>query len=249
MDRDPARRIRRRSARRVLYVINVNTRWIPLTFISVLFGWIGDKTRRRRPLFLLGSVCLLLATLLLAMGRHIAILVLGRFLQGLSASIVWTSGMALLADIFGHERFGEAIGYGQTSVSLATTCSPLVGGIVYTHGGWHAVSTLSITSVALSSTLSVFMIEPNAVEDLASQPNWRTWLRGIVNREKPSGVNSDASSGSYDSSTDTAVPEYADERTSLINKAFGDNRARGTPTYFLLLRSGRILAAMGGIFT
>ena len=185
-----------------------------------------------------------------ALGRHIAVLILGRFLQGLSASIVWTSGLALLADLFGHERYGEAIGYGQTSVSMATTCAPLVGGIVYTHGGWHAVSIISITTVAIAFVLSALMIEPNAVDEESDRPVWKAWLKGLVRQEKLGVSHGDSVSDSDESSTDTAVAVGANETTSLLGKVGGsDGKGGTTPTYFLLLRSPRILAAMGGIFT
>jgi MFS family permease len=38
------------------------------------------------------------ATILLNLGPNVCVLILGRILQGISAAVVWTVGLALLAD-------------------------------------------------------------------------------------------------------------------------------------------------------
>ena len=81
---------------------------------SVLFspfaGWIADRTAARQVPFLSGLAALLLATLLLYLGQNEAVLVVARILQGLSAAIVWTIGLALCLDTVGPENLGKTIG-------------------------------------------------------------------------------------------------------------------------------------------
>ncbi len=65
---------------------------------SPLFGWFADRSSSRRIPLLLGLFALGGATAMLCAGSSITLLLLGRFFQGLSASVVWTVGLALLSD-------------------------------------------------------------------------------------------------------------------------------------------------------
>ena len=218
-----------------------------LTLCEVVFGWIGDRLPRRHALFLFGLSMLLLATAMLAFGRHITVLALGRLLQGLSAAVVWTSGLSLFTDIFGQDRYGEAIGYAQTSVSIGTTSAPLMGGIVYARGGYAAVSAMSIGIIVISITLALLMVEPEIKagweEPVAGCPTTGNWSQNAVS-EEVSRIG-----GSIQSpSTIEPVSRYSDERSPLIHKEHKEGNSKGRPAYPFLLRSGRILAAMGGMF-
>ena len=81
---------------------------------SVLFspvaGYIADKLPTRQLPFLTGLVALLLATLLLLVGQNVPTLVIARLLQGVSAAVVWTIGLALTLDTVGPENLGKTIG-------------------------------------------------------------------------------------------------------------------------------------------
>jgi predicted MFS family arabinose efflux permease len=46
---------------------------------------------------------------MLCLARNISLLVIGRLLQGASASIVWTVGLALLVDTVGQNEIGESL--------------------------------------------------------------------------------------------------------------------------------------------
>lgn len=141
-----------------------------LTLYQVVFGWVGNRSPRRHSLFISGLLMLLVAAAILAFGGHIAVLVLGRILQGFSAAVVWTSGLAVLTNIFGQERFGEAVGYAQTAVSPGTTSAPLLCGNVYARGGYSTVSAMSLEAVGFSTALALIMVEPKA-QTVWEQPN------------------------------------------------------------------------------
>jgi MFS family permease len=65
---------------------------------SPVFGWFADRSSSRRAPLLLGLLALGGATAMLCAGSSLALLLTGRFFQGLSASVVWTVGLALLSD-------------------------------------------------------------------------------------------------------------------------------------------------------
>ena len=73
-----------------------------LTLYEAVFGWVGNRSPRRHSIFISGLLILLVAAAILAFGGHIAVLVLGRILQGFSAAVVWTSGLAVLTIFFGQ---------------------------------------------------------------------------------------------------------------------------------------------------
>lgn len=64
---------------------------------SPVFGWFADRSKSRRAPLLIGLLALAGSTGMLA-GKSVALLLVGRFCQGLSASVVWTVGLALLSD-------------------------------------------------------------------------------------------------------------------------------------------------------
>jgi MFS family permease len=77
---------------------------------SIPVGIIADRTNARRTPFLCGLAALLGATLMLALGQNIATLVVARILQGTSAAVVWTVGLAMIMDTVGPENLGKVIG-------------------------------------------------------------------------------------------------------------------------------------------
>jgi MFS family permease len=72
-----------------------------------LAGWCTDRSI---PL-LFGLLSLSGATLMLCLARCVALLVLGRVLQGMSCAICWTVGSALLVDTVRKNEVGQAAGY------------------------------------------------------------------------------------------------------------------------------------------
>jgi predicted MFS family arabinose efflux permease len=188
---------------------------------------------------------LFLATSFLSFGRHILVLVVGRTFQGFSAALVWTSGLALLTDVFGQQRYGEAVGYTQTALSVGTTAAPLLGGLVYSQGGYSAVCAMSMGTVAISVVLAVTMIEPPAKagweEPAASTPECS--VVGNTNQ------NTTSLNGGIMAQDHKVYTRLIDEGSALLPEGSGEGGRAYRPAYFLLLRSERILAAMWGIFT
>lgn len=86
---------------------------------SVPAGWVADRTNARQLPFLSGLAALLAATILLGVGQSVAILVVARVLQGVSAAIVWTVGLAMVLDTVGPENLGKVIG-SVSKVLIAT---------------------------------------------------------------------------------------------------------------------------------
>lgn len=77
---------------------------------SPLAGIIADKVSARQLPFLAGLTALLIATVILSLGKTVAVLAIARVLQGISAAFVWTVGLTLVLDTVGPDNLGKTVG-------------------------------------------------------------------------------------------------------------------------------------------
>ncbi|KAK4178308.1 major facilitator superfamily domain-containing protein [Triangularia setosa] len=125
---------------------------------SPVVGLYADHTSSRRWPLLLGLVALCASTLLLCLSKTIALLVVGRLLQGLSAAIVWSVGLALLVDTVGKD-IGYAMGYVTIAMSVGLLISPVIGGAVYDAAGYYAVFYIAFVIIACDIALRLVLVE------------------------------------------------------------------------------------------
>ena len=118
-----------------------------------------DRMGSRRTPFLLCLVCLTGATALLAVGTNIGLWVAGRLLQGVSAGMLWVVCLALLTDTVGQAGIGQAVGVIGIPMSIGPIVGPLLGGIIYAHGGYYAVFGLMFAMLGVDAVLRLVMIE------------------------------------------------------------------------------------------
>ncbi|KAL8418857.1 hypothetical protein RB594_002167 [Gaeumannomyces avenae] len=210
-------------------------------FISSPFaGAYADRSSSRRAPMLGGLVALGGATVLPYVGRHIAVLALGRVLQGLSAAIVWSVGLALLADTAGPS-IGLFMGYVSIALSGDLLVSPLIGGVLYETHGYYSVYSVAFALIVLDIVLRLLMIEKRH----AAQ-----WLPEVVEDSAGEQSDSDASSASdaageqekkkigVTATTAAAAPAQLDAapKAGLANHR-----------YVRLIKSPRMLAALTGV--
>ena len=110
---------------------------------------------------LIGLVVLGGATVLLCLATSFAMMIASRVLQGLSAAVVWTVGLALLADTVG-DRIGQALGYVSISMSAGILVAPMIGGIVYAKSGYYSYVFPRGEHVVSSSSVIVSIISASA---------------------------------------------------------------------------------------
>lgn len=126
---------------------------------SVPAGWIADRTNSRQAPFLSGLASLLVATVMLAFGRSITVLVVARILQGISAAVVWTVGLAMVLDTIGPENLGKTIGSIFSFISLGELISPVLGGVLYEKTGYSGVFGLASAMLALDFIMRLLIVE------------------------------------------------------------------------------------------
>jgi MFS family permease len=151
---------------------------------SPLVGWYADCTTSRRLPLLLGLLALAGSTLLLCLGKTIALFIVGRLLQGLSAAVVWSVGLALLVDTMG-KNIGAAMGWVSIAMSVGLLISPVVGGAVYAGAGYYAVYYLAFGVIFLDIVLRLVLIEKKVA---------RQWIKDEDEGEAVVGAATDTSS-------------------------------------------------------
>ncbi|UKZ55861.1 hypothetical protein TrVGV298_009685 [Trichoderma virens] len=169
---------------------------------SPIAGVITDRFRSRRAPFLLGVTFLTAATTLLVLARTIALLIVARALQGVSACFVWSTGMALLFETVGAADLGKYIGAIFGVISIGTLLAPMLGGILYEKGGLAAVFILAFAILATDFICRLVIIEAKDAE----QYNKLDYTNSSSGEDR-FGVDNDA--------TEDATP--VDEATRLLS--------------------------------
>ncbi|KAI5362876.1 Putative major facilitator superfamily, MFS transporter superfamily [Septoria linicola] len=98
-----------------------------------------DHSKNRRMPFLLGLLALLGATVLLWLAPNIATQIVGKVLQGVAGTVVWTTGLAILVETVSAEHIGEASGYVGIALNAGSVTAPLLGGVVFERHGYNTV--------------------------------------------------------------------------------------------------------------
>ncbi|KAI4125288.1 MAG: hypothetical protein LQ338_004334 [Usnochroma carphineum] len=124
----------------------------------VVIGWLGDRVRSRQTPFLFGLIALGLSTLAISLTRSITVLLIARILQGLSGAVVYTVGFAILFDVVGSEKIGQAMGFVGMSQSFGLLVGPAVGGWLYEWGGYFRTFIPAFMMIALEIALRSLVV-------------------------------------------------------------------------------------------
>lgn len=208
---------------------------------SPLAGWCADWSSSRRLPLLGGLVTLAGATVMLCLARTLALLVVGRMLQGFSAAIVWTVGQALLVDTVGQKEIGQTLGWVSLSMTMGMLVAPLLGGVVYEKAGYYPVFYMAFALVALDIFLRLALIEKKlarqwGMKEVPVQPHGASIMeaaeRDVVTSPEPA--------------LDESEREEEEAPEPVMVEAQSDISHWKLPTIFLLLKSLRLLTALWG---
>jgi EmrB/QacA subfamily drug resistance transporter len=123
--------------------------WVPTAYLltsSVLLipvGRAADITGRRR-VFLGGIVLHTVSSLVCGIAPSFTVLLAGRVLQGVSASMMSGTGMAVLTSVFPPEERGKALGINTASVYLGLSLGPTIGGVLTQQFGWRSIFLVNV---------------------------------------------------------------------------------------------------------
>ncbi|KAH6614006.1 major facilitator superfamily domain-containing protein [Boeremia exigua] len=198
---------------------------------SPVAGVLADKFASSRQLpFTISLGLLAAATVMFAWGRSIAVLVVARVLQGASAGVVWTVGLAIIVETVGQENLGKTMGTIFSFISVAGLFSPICGGLLYAKTGYNGVFGVGIGLVAIDFILRMLMIEKKVRDKYLSDSNTST-----------DSTNGDEGTEQTPLLPDSSTP-HIDERYRLTPPK---NRiTRELPILLLLLDPGLLTAIL-----
>ena len=207
---------------------------VALTVCSPICGWLADHYKSRRVPYLFGLFALAGATVMLCVGNSLTLLVVGRLLQGASAAVVSTVGLALLVDTVGQKDIGQAAGWVSMSMSIAILIAPLLGGIVYSQSGYYAVYYMAFALIAVDIALRLALIE---------KKHANKWGMG----KKSSQEANEVSSLRQAPPTDT-VEQMRTSHDGVSPISGTPSKQFHLPPVLSLLSSGRLLSAAWCVF-
>ncbi|EPB87383.1 hypothetical protein HMPREF1544_05809 [Mucor circinelloides 1006PhL] len=125
---------------------------------SPIFGWLGDRIKQRRLPMLLGTIASMAANLLFMLSTTYPMLLIARFLQGVSNACVWTMCLCLIADNWPKDQLGVQMGKLVGFYPLGMMVG-LPAGVLYSELGHEAPFIASMILSAIDLLMRVVIIE------------------------------------------------------------------------------------------
>lgn len=114
----------------------VNAYLLPLGAFVLIGGALGDHRGRKR-LFQIGLLLFGAACLACALAPSLAFLLAARAVLGIAAALIAPNSLSIIADAFGGEERGRAIGTWAAAGAIAGAVAPLAGGAIVDFAGWR----------------------------------------------------------------------------------------------------------------
>ena len=153
---------------RELHVTATTAEWTnsiySLVFASLLItlGRVGDMFGRRR-LFLAGTVVFVAASLVAATAGSGAILILGRFLQGIGGAMILPATLSTVNSLFrGRERAIAFAIWGSTIGGMAAI-GPFLGGLLTTDLSWRWAFLINVP-IGIVIVIGLLLVVPETSE-------------------------------------------------------------------------------------
>ncbi len=109
---------------------------LALAALLLTSGTIADRFGRKR-LYSIGVIIFTIASLLCGLAQSPFTLVLARVLQGAGGSVMFATGLALLAGSFEGKERGTAFGVWGMVTGLASAIGPVAGGLISSGISWR----------------------------------------------------------------------------------------------------------------
>jgi multidrug resistance protein len=125
---------------------------LTLLIVSIPMGALSDRIGRKGPM-MVGLALLAVSTLAFAYARSLPLLFAARLVQGAADGITWVVGFAMIADLYGDDERGRAMGLAMAGSTLGIIIGPVLGGWLYELGGirlpFLVVAAISVIDLAV----------------------------------------------------------------------------------------------------
>lgn len=126
-----------------------NLQWVidgyalALAALLLTSGTLADRFGRKR-LYAIGVGLFTVASLLCGLAQSPLLLILSRVLQGVGGSVMFATGLALLASAFQGKERGMAFGVWGMVTGLASAVGPVAGGLISDGISWRGIFLINV---------------------------------------------------------------------------------------------------------
>ena len=130
----------------------------------------------RKKIYVTGMFIFTCACLLAGLAPSSGFLIASRVLQGLGASMIFSTGNAIITSVFGPGERGRALGISVCAVYMGLSVGPFVGGIMTQHFTWRSIFFL----VVPLGSIALFLAKTKLKAEWAEAKGQRFDLKGSV---------------------------------------------------------------------
>ncbi|BGP23006.1 hypothetical protein JCM10295v2_001899 [Rhodotorula toruloides] len=121
--------------------------------------YVGSRVSSRQLPLLAGLLSMAGALILFMESRSFVAMFVARLWQGMSGTILWTFGLALVIDSVPEHRVGASLGTVMAGFSAGEAIGPPIGGVLYRHLGFRAPTIFLLILLAFDLILRLAIIE------------------------------------------------------------------------------------------
>jgi EmrB/QacA subfamily drug resistance transporter len=147
---------------------------LTITATLVFWGKISDRCGKGK-VYLLGVLVFAFGSVGCAFSSTFEKLLLSRFVQGIGASMMMSSGPAIIKAVFPPDNLGRSLGL----VGIATACGlmsgPLVSGLLLTHFSWQSIFLVTVPFSTLIFLLGLILLKqlPEIEQETDREFDWK----------------------------------------------------------------------------
>ncbi|KAF9243771.1 MFS general substrate transporter [Melanogaster broomeanus] len=165
-----------------------------LVISTIPIAMYSERSTSRRTPLVIGLIALLSAQVLLMEAPNYALMAVARALQGISSSMVWIVGLALLCDTTPEKSVGRQLGIAMAGLSVGLLVGTPAGGALYTRFGFRAPFIFGEICTAVDLILRFLIIERDEAmkwghdPSIGSQPDPMVDLEALSLPQQASGA-------------------------------------------------------------
>ncbi|MGF6854536.1 DHA2 family efflux MFS transporter permease subunit [Paraburkholderia sp. CI3] len=149
----------------------VNAYLLFLGSLVLVGGSMGDKLGRRT-VFIAGVALFTLASAACGLAPNAFALVAARAVQGIGASLLVPSSLAIIGAVFDDAARGRAIGTWAGVGAITSAVGPVAGGWLVDAWSWRAIFFLNVPLAALTIALAISAVPNSHGADAPGQLDW-----------------------------------------------------------------------------